>query len=164
MSLKARPAKKDDLMLTFNLINDSLTREMSLNQDLVTLESYRKVFNEIIEATDTHLLIIEQSDELGKGTPIAHIQINQDGEMTLSLANKFRGQHLAKPAIKTVIAYIRRFPSIDRLIAHIKRKNVAALKAFEKAGFMFTRETTVNGYPCLEYIYKIPNRKYGLFY
>ena len=82
----------------------------------------------------------------------------------MSLASEFRGQHLAKPVIRTGIAYIRRDPSIKKLVAHIKHENIASVKAFERAGFQFVGDTTFKGHPYLEYLYKVTSRKFGLFY
>ena len=164
MKLKARPAKKDDLMLLFNWFNDSLTRRMSFNQDPISLETHKEWFNKLLSQGSTRLIIIEQNEDSGNWTPIAQVQIDKNGEITMSLASEFRGQHLAKSVIKTGIAYIRRDPSIKKLVAHIRNENIASVKAFEKAGFLLTCETTVSGHQCFEYIYKIPDRKYGLFY
>ena len=164
MRLRARQVKENDLMLIFDWINDPLTRRMSFNQEPIPLETHKEEFSKVLNQQNTHLLIVEQHEESGKWIPIGQVQINKDGEITMSLASEFRGQHLAKPVIKTGIAYIRRDPSINKLVAHIKQENVASVKAFERAGFQFSCETTVEGHPCLEYNYKIPNRKYGLFH
>ena len=164
MRLRARPARENDLMLLFNWVNDSLVRSMSFNQAPIDLETYKQEFNNTLTQQTSKLLIIERRDESGKWVPIARVQIDEDGEFNMSLTSEMRGQHLAQSVIKTGIGYIRRDPSIEKLIAHIKNKNIASVKSFEKAGFRLNCETTFSGNPCLEYIYKMPNRKFGLFY
>lgn len=164
MRLKARPAVENDVVLLFNWINDPMVRSMSFNQAPNNLETYKQEFKKSLTQQSPHLLIIEQHDGSGKWVPIGQVQIEKDGEFTISLASEFRRQHLAKPVIKTGIAYIRRDPSIKKLVAHIKNKNIASVKSFEKAGFRLNCETTFSGHKCLEYIYKMPNRKFGLFY
>ena len=164
MRLRARPAKEDDLMLIFNWINDPLTRMMSFNQDPILLETYKEGFSKMLSQQNTRLLIVEQYEESGKWTPIAQVQINKDGEMTMSLASEFRGKHLAKSVIKAGITYIRRDHSVKKLIARMKHNNIASIKAFEGAGFQFIRKTNVKGNKCVEYTYNIPRREYGLFY
>jgi RimJ/RimL family protein N-acetyltransferase len=164
MRLKARSARENDLMLLFNWVNDELVRSMSFNQAPIDLETYKQELKKTVTQQNSKLLIVEQHDESGKWVPIGRVQIDKDGEFTMSLTSEMRGQHLAQSVIKAGIGYIRRDPSIEKLVAHIKSKNIASVKSFEKAGFRLNCETTFRGHPCLEYIYKIPNRKFGLFY
>jgi RimJ/RimL family protein N-acetyltransferase len=151
-------------MLLFKWVNDALVRSMSFNQAPIDLETYKQEFNKILTQQNSQLLIIEHHGESGKWVPISQVQIDRDGEFIMSLISEMRGQHLAQSVIKTGIAYIRRDPSIEKLVAHIKTENIFYVKSFEKAGFRLNGETTFDGHPCLEYIYKIPNRKFGLFY
>lgn len=154
MELKVRPARKDDLMLIFDWANDLLTRKMSFNQDPIPLGTHKEWFGKMLSQRRTHLLVVE-GYESGNWVPIAQVRVDEDGEISMSLASEFRGQHLATPVIKDGIAYIkRRFP-IDKLVAHIKHENIVSVKAFESAGFHYTCETTVKRHLCLEYIYKI---------
>lgn len=162
--LKARPSKEDDLLLLFNWINDRLVRTMSFNQEPTPLETYKEEFNRIVSYQNTHLLIIEKYDESGNWVPIAQVQVDKDGKITMSIASEFRGQHLAKAVIKNAIAYIRRDFSIKKLTAQIKCDNTASIKAFESAGFQFVGETITMGHPCREYTYRIARREHGLFY
>jgi RimJ/RimL family protein N-acetyltransferase len=162
MRLRARPAKEDDLMLIFSWINDPLVRSMRFNQDFITLEACKEEFEKILSQQNTHLLIIERYE--GNWAPIAQVQVDKDGQITMSLACEFRGQQLAESVLRTGIAYVRRDFSIKKLVAHIKQNNIASIKAFEGAGFQFVHETDVKGNPCIEYTYRIPRREYGLFY
>jgi RimJ/RimL family protein N-acetyltransferase len=164
MRLRARLAKTNDLTMLFNWDKDALVRSMSFNQAPIDLETYKQEFRKTLSQQNSKLLIIEQQDESGKWIPIGQVHIDKDGEFTMSLTSEMRGQHLAQSVIKTGIGYIRRDPSIEKLIAHIKNNNIASVKSFEKAGFRLNGETTFSGHPCLEYIYKMPDRKLGLFY
>ncbi len=154
MELKARLAREDDLMLIFNWANDSLTRRMSFNQDPIPLGTHKEWFGKVLNQQKIHLLIIE-GYESSNWVPIAQVRVDEDGEISMSLASEFRGQHLATPIIKVGIAYIKREFLIDKLAAHIKHKNIVSVRAFERAGFHYTCETTVKEHLCLEYIYKI---------
>ena len=164
MRLRARPAKEDDLTLILNWINDPLVRSMSFNQAPIALETYKEEFKKTLSQQNTHLLIIEQYEDSGNWVPIAQVQVNKDGEITMSLACEFRGLQLAKSVLKTGIAYVRRDFSIKKLVARIKHNNIASIKAFEGAGFQFVHETNVKGNSCIEYTYRIPRREFGLFY
>ena len=164
MKLRARPAKEGDFMLLFRWINDPLARSMSFSQDLITLEAYKEEFGKILSQQNRHLLIIERYEESGNWAPIAHVQVDKDGQITMSLACEFCGQQLTESVLKTGIAYVRRDFSIKKLVAHIKQNNTTSIKAFEGAGFQFVQETNVKGNPCIEYTYRIPRREYGLFY
>jgi len=164
MRLRARPAKESDCMLIFSWITDHRVRTMSLNQDQSTLEAYTEEFERIVRQQKTHVLIIEQYEDSGNWIPIAHVQVDEDGEITMSLACEDCAQHLGAAVIKTGIAYIRRYPSIEKLVAHMKCDNVACVKAFEGAGFRLASEPTPSGHQYLEYTFTIPHRTFGLFY
>ena len=154
MKLRVRLAREDDLMLIFNWANDSLTRRMSFNQDPISLGTHKEWFSKALSQQYTCLLIVEQYCS-GNWVPIAQIRVDQDGEINMSLASEFRGQRLATPVIKAGIAYIKREFLRDKLTAHIKHENVASVRAFERAGFQFTKETTVKGHRCLEYVFGV---------
>ena len=154
MKLKVRPAKENDLMLIFKWANDPLTRKMSFNQNPISLETHKEWFYKIV-ATHTHLFIVEGKN-LDNWLPVAQVRVDKNGEISMSLASEFRGQHLATPVIKTVIDYCGNFNlPLKELVAHIKPENIASIKTFKRAGFHFVRETMINQHPCLEYIYKI---------
>ena len=164
MRLRARLTKEGDLALIFTWINDPLVRSMSFNQAPITLETYKEEFKKILPQQNTHLLIIERYEDSGNWAPIAQVQVDKDGQITMSMACEFRGQQLAESVLKTGIAYVRRDFSIKKLVARVRQNNIASIEAFEGAGFQFVHETNVNGNPCFEYTYRIPRREFGLFY
>lgn len=151
MELKARPVKENDLMLVFKWANDPLTRRMSFNQDPIPLETHKQWFRKLLSQQKIYFLIIE-GYILDKWTPIAQVRVDQSGEISISLASKFRGCHLASPAIKTAIAYIKDKFLVSELVAHIKHENIISVRVFRRVGFHFIRETTIKGCSCLEYI------------
>jgi hypothetical protein len=131
---------------------------MSFNQALIPLETHKEWFAKVLSLRSTRLFIVEgQESEIW--LPIAQVRVDEDGEISMSLAKEFRGRHLATPVIKTAIAHIKRVTPIRKLVAHIKPENIRSVKAFSRAGFHFARETTVKGHPCLEYTLEIKGSK-----
>ena len=151
--LRLRPAESTDFMLIFNWANDSLTRKMSFNQEPISLEAHEGWFKQVLSRQI--LLLVAEAHKSGNWHPIGTFRVGEDGEVSMSLAAEYRGQHLATPVISIGIKNLGPKFHKDKLVAHIKKDNIASIKAFERAGFYFVAEAEVRGNPCLEYIYEL---------
>jgi len=155
MRLRLRPVMEDDFMLLFKWANDPLTRRMSFDTTPISLEDHKKWFNNLLDHQSTQYLFIVEGNKSNNWFPIAQVRFDENGEISVLLAKEFRGKQLAARVIRVGIDYIQRELPLEKIVAHIKPENIASVKAFERAGFRFTRETTVKCHPCLEYIYNI---------
>ncbi len=152
MKLRARPAEQGDLMLTFELFSDPITRKMDFNQEPVSLETHQKWFRDVLTLPGKYQMIIDGLHQ-DKWIPIGQVRVNDGGEISISLAPQFRNQRLGTPAIIAAIAHIQGNKDMKVLIAHIKQENTNSAKAFLRAGFRYVGTTTVEGHECLEYSY-----------
>ena len=155
MRLRVRPATADDLMLVFEWANDPVTRSMSFEQNSISLADHKEWFSNVLSDNSSPFLIIEGEKHEGNWVPIAQVRFSREGVINMSLDNKFRGQHLATPAIQQAIEYAKNTLNVDVITAYIKPENIASRKVFEKAGFHLQREATVKGSASLEYTYPL---------
>jgi UDP-2,4-diacetamido-2,4,6-trideoxy-beta-L-altropyranose hydrolase len=160
MKLQVRPATDKDLMLIFEWANDPLTRKMSFNQAPIPFESHKKWFRAVLDPSSTTHLFIAEMHASDNWIPVAQVRFDEDGEISMSLTKEYRGQGLATPVIQTAVDYAQN-KNILPVIAHIKQENTASIKAFERAGFQLSGETSVKGRPCLEYVYRLREPKDG---
>ncbi len=153
MKLQARIANADDVILMYGWANDPLVREMSLNQGTVPLDTYKRFFSVLRHDTDVLLLIVEGLEN-DVWLPVAQVRLHKDGAISVSVAADYRGKRLASPVISTALDFAAEVFTLDMVIARIQHRNIASIRAFEGAGFTFSRETTCKGQPCVEYVYK----------
>lgn len=152
MKLTARKATSNDLMTVFEWANDKVTRQMSFNQDQITLEDHKRWFNRIINSPGTYLLIIENEESV----PIGQIRVDNDGEISHSIAKEFRGQKLGTPSLEAAMNYIRTKTDVKEIFAQIKSENTPTLRIYEKYGYNFVSEGLVHGSMIRKYTYQVP--------
>lgn len=145
MKLKLRLATENDLLTIFNLSNDSLTRQMSFNQDIIPMHDHRIWFEKILTSLSTYLYLIENED----GKVISQVRFDNDGEISVSIAKEFRGKGLAIDIIKLAINSVK----IPMIVAHVKQENIKMIRVFDNIGFKFDGRAIVKGYECLRYVY-----------
>ncbi len=154
MKLQARTASADDVMLMYGWANDPLVRDMSLNQGTVPLDTYKRFFSVLRHDTDVLLLIVEGFDNEA-WAPVAQVRLHADGAISVSVAADYRGRRLASSVISTALDFASGVFPLDTIIARIQHKNIASIRAFEGAGFTFSKETICKGQPCVEYVYRL---------
>lgn len=127
--LKVRPARKEDIELTFQWANDRVLREMSFNSDPITWEEHQQWFETILKSQTLYLIA-----EL-RGIPVGQVRIEQDGVVAVFLDPKYRGMRLSHEVLSAAIDYHDTlYPSKD-LIAFVKPENEPSQKLFIGQGF-----------------------------
>ncbi len=155
MGLRVRSAQEEDVALLFEWANDPLVRKMSFNQHPISHEVHAAWFEKVLESKTIHLLVVE-SYENSTWIPAGAFRFDEsDGEVSISLGSKFRGKSLASPLIRAGMEHIGQIWSGERFIARIKPENWPSIRAFERAGFSFSRETVNKGHVCLEFVYPV---------
>lgn len=150
MKLRVRIANKNDRMLTFIWANDPLNRRMSLKDGITPPDTHMRFFFAELDNREGLYLIIEALD--GESwTPIGQARFYKDGAISIMLDERYRGRHLASPAISKVIDFARNFFPVDTVTAEILRGNTPSIKAFKRAGFVFACEVVCGGKPCVRY-------------
>ncbi len=150
--LHLRPVTYEDLELLFAWANDPLSRQMSLQQEPIEWERHREWFGEATSSPETMLLIAEL-EERDSTQPIGQVRIDPGGMVSISIAPEHRRQGFAAPAIEAAIDRYRTRFGRSEFTAYIKPDNIPSQKVFERAGFRFVDETTVNERACFRYLH-----------
>lgn len=148
--INVRKANSNDVELVFNWSNDKLVRSQSFNSNEINYKEHKQWFANRLKNINSFLLINQLENE-----PIGLVRFEIEETNTivgLLLDEKYRGKGLSHlMLIKSCGKYFESFKM--PILAYIKTTNVASVKAFEKAGFMFYKNDTVND--ILTLVYKL---------
>lgn len=137
--LTLRKASSDDLFKVFELSNDDEVRRLSFISSKIDIESHKKWFKSKITNHSTFFLVAEYSGEfVGQ----VRYEINDNEAVVgISISKEFRGLSLGdKILIKSAKLLSESFKEIRKIIAYIKKENIASQKSFEKAGYVFVEK------------------------
>ena len=130
MELKIRKAKFDDCDRIFELSNDPIVRENSLNQYEIKYENHVTWFSNILNSKDFEVFIVENLEDEFVGQ-VRFEKKDSGCYIGLSICKEFRGKHLGFK----VIELGTQKTSFSTIFAIIKRNNIPSLKSFMKAGY-----------------------------
>lgn len=136
--LKLRPATLDDRRALWDWRNDTITRRNSFDSRIIPKEEHDLWFHKAM--SDPGRCLVIGLDEYNEKVGVVRFDIRSKevAEIDVNLAPKKRGLGLgAKLIAQSVNHYLAKFNQMTRITARIKEHNVASLKAFEKAGFVF---------------------------
>ena len=101
-----RLANKDDIKKVFDLSNDDVVRQNSINKGKINWENHTKWFSDRIKNTEEPFYIIE--DE--KGNFIAQVRFNKEDEgfvISISIQKEFRGKGIAGHLLNMAVEDMR---------------------------------------------------------
>ena len=154
MRIKLRKARLDDSKLIYEWRNNKLTREMSLNSNLISWESHCKWFRGALKRKDIVLMICIDAENHQANIAMVRLDIDSNrnsGTVSINLSPNYRGKSLGSECLNAFIDYLdASYKDIIKIRAIIKEENIASIKAFEKAGFLKETELDDNQ---LEYLY-----------
>ena len=148
MELSYRPIALSDELLVFEWNNDVQTRKNSFQSNAIQLEQHKTWFSKKIADKQAYYLIA-----LLENHPIALIRydvsnINTSVGITVSI--EYRGKGLSSQMLKeSALLYFSQFK--NPLLAYIKPENIASIKSFEKAGYVYIRDEMVSNQKALVY-------------
>ena len=133
-NLKIRPVNNEDVKLLHEWANDSDVRANSLSPDPIPFESHENWFKSKLESPNSYIYIIEIASN-----PIGQIRFdlneNDQVEIDYSIDKNYRGQGLGKHIVALGIDQLRRSGREERIIAQVKRDNLASSRVFLSIGF-----------------------------
>ena len=147
-----RKVNSSDCKDIFVWRNDNLTRKMSFNQSLISIENHDKWFNKIL--SDQNVVTYLGNDENFK-IGICRFQIIEKKrivEVSININPKFRNKGFAKILLEKSIQKFRLNFNYN-LFAKIKKNNTASIKIFRYAGF-FKIKTDKD-----KFVYSLPKSK-----
>lgn len=149
MLIRKADNTQSDCKRMFNLSNDTVVRENSFNQGEIKYTDHCEWFERTVGDKDV-LFFLVFADDTEKDF-IGQIRFKRDsGDSTecvisLSIAERFRGKHVAGQFMELGIEEMRKdWPLINTVIAEVKNGNIPSNKLFQSEGFNLT--TRVNIY------------------
>lgn len=131
-----RQARKSDLILYYNWVNDSEVRNSAFNTEPIKLETHKNWFEKKLSDPNSFLYVCYFNSEA-----IGQVRFDVENDMTvidISLSKEFRGQGLSVAMLKATMRYFSINTGFSVFHAEVKKDNVASQKLFLKAGFYET--------------------------
>jgi len=153
-----RPATLDDMKAVFDWANDPGTRKASFTSTEIPWETHVAWYSASLESGDRVLLIAERD---GERLGLLRFDRHRDREgwercsIGINIAPEQRGKGLGTTLLVQGVDEARKV-GIGTIIAEIRPDNVASVRAFEKAGYVFLEEGEQTGQPALKYLYELP--------
>ena len=127
---RLRPATMDDAKILFDWRNDPLTRQHSHNSGEVPWKSHLAWLQTSL-ANPARTLYIAESDGTAVGTVRADLLEGGEYELSWTVAPEARGKGFGK---QMVLQFAREMLSGKRLLAEVKRGNIASEKIAQALG------------------------------
>lgn len=151
-NLNIRKATYKDLKFIFDLRNEEMVRLKSFNNKPICLKEHRQWFKKNLTDNSSIIYIIDI-----KNLPIAQVRFDfikeKEAEINIAVIKDFRNKGYGTEVLKkSSNNFLEEFPQIKTIYAFIKPDNKASLRSFEKAGFLFSKNTIKRGNECVEMI------------
>jgi len=137
-------------MTVYNWSNDVLVRQNSFNSEPIPLDGHKKWFANKLENPNSLFLIAQVN---GKPAGLIRYEVEEKHAVVgILIDSKYRGQKLAKSMLKkSARIYFEQFNL--PVLASIKKENIASVKAFEQAGYLYFEDAIINESP--SFVYKL---------
>lgn len=141
--LEFRKATLEDSRLLFDWSNDDLVRQNSFNSEQLIFENHNQWFAEKLK-DESQLFLIAMVDNQEAGLVRYSIEEN-NAVVGISISKPFRGKQLAP---RFLIDSAKQYFKTNALpiFAYIKKENIASIKSFKNAGYVYLKDTEVKGY------------------
>jgi len=139
-----REAKTRDSRFIFDLSNEKIVRDNSIKKRKIGREEHIKWFNNKLNDNNYEFFVIydEHNNFIGQ----IRYEISDDkAVVSISITKNFRVEKLASKILADSSAILfRNREKIERVFAYIRKENIASLRAFEKAGYIFEKNLNIN--------------------
>lgn len=136
--LRVRLANITDRQNVFDLSNDDMVRQNSINKNKILWENHVKWFDERIKNVEEPFFIVENE----KNDFVAQVRFDKKeyNLISISISSKYRGKGLAS----YIIRVCSEKSGLSPVVAYVKQENVSSLKAFKKAGYNEVDKTLID--------------------
>jgi len=140
-----RKAEKKDIHLVFDLSNDPLVRENSIDSKKILWKDHLDWFGKKINDSDYVFYVI--LDDKGEFIGQIRYEINNKiAVVGISITKKFRGKKLSVLLLnETARNLFKEKESVNEIHALIKPDNIPSIKSFQMAHYLFKKNTWING-------------------
>ncbi|MCK9280014.1 MAG: bifunctional UDP-2,4-diacetamido-2,4,6-trideoxy-beta-L-altropyranose hydrolase/GNAT family N-acetyltransferase [Melioribacteraceae bacterium] len=149
-----RKAMEEDSKNLFDLSNEPIVRENSINPAPIKWEYHQEWFSKRIKDKNYLLLLALDKDEKLAGQIKYDIEKN-NAVVGISISPDHRGKgYASKMLIKSASILKELKPDTNLIIAYIKEENISSIKSFEKSGYQLIGKEIINDNEYLKYIYE----------
>lgn len=139
-----RKAKIEDARLIYDLSNEDLVRENSINQKKIAWEEHIDWLSKKINNDNCFFLLAFTN----KNQFIGQVRIdadNKDSIIGISITKEFRGMGLSTYLLmNSANLFFEKFSSVNSITAKINKNNEPSLSTFIKAGYVFSHTENIN--------------------
>ena len=128
-----RKANNSDESILLDWINDPLSREMSLNSELITPEVHKIWFHRALHSKKIELYIYEKIIKNRKVAPVANLRIERKNKrkyLSWNVSGEMRNKGIGG---RMLVDFVKEFKG--NYFAIIKANNKASMAICEKSGF-----------------------------
>jgi len=138
--IRLTPLEEADAPILFEWINDRALVELSSAFGAVSGADHRQWFDGIRQRPGTHVFAIRRLDDpMLIGTCQLHgvHPIHRSAELQIRIGDaRYRGQGLGTEVVRLLVAFGFDELHLHRISLHVFATNLAAQRAYEKAGFV----------------------------
>ena len=132
--MNLRPATMEDACRLFEWRNDIQTRKNSIDMDEVPWEDHVEWLRKSLSSPTRTLMIAERD-----GVPVGTVRIDREGfrasQLSWTVAPDFRGSGVGREMVSHFADVLT-----GKLIAYIKRENIASQRIAEATGFRLEQD------------------------
>ena len=136
-----REITKSDWKVLLEWRNDKITRQYSLNSDLVSVSEHKEYIKNTI-TNPNRILFIPEYNEIPVGT-IREDRLESDVlELSYTISPMYRGKKIGQ-----IMMSLYLIDTEGSFLCEVKEENISSIKMIEKLGFkLFNKEKRVNFY------------------
>ena len=136
--IKIRKATMEDARRLYEWRNDPDTRANSVHTEEIPWENHLSWLEKTLKDHKRDLYVVEEA-----GEPCGTIRLDDDGEnwfeISWTVAPEFRGKGIGKKMTQKFFdEYLG--DKKERVIARVKKENIASIKMIKSLGFVFKQE------------------------
>ena len=139
-----RQAELGDTDNLYILSNEKLVRNNSIHPENIIYKDHVNWFQKVLSDEKYLILVVEQG-----GGFVGQVKFNLDNTsatISLSLNDSQRGKGIGSRIILESVEFLINLKyGLHDIIAYIKNDNIASIRSFEKAGFLYIGLEDVNG-------------------
>jgi RimJ/RimL family protein N-acetyltransferase len=141
LDVAVRVATADDVIRYFDWANDPDTRQQSFNSEPILWEDHQAWFARKLTDSNALLLVFDMT----KNEPVGQVRFERQGDdeviIGVSIDRPYRGKGLASRLIAEGCRVCRAVWGNVSVSAYIKPDNQPSIRAFERAGFVYSHES-----------------------
>ena len=146
MQIEYKAATNEDCNILFEWVNDEAVRKNAFKSEAIVYDAHTKWFEDKLNDSNAKIYLAYIDKE-----PIGQIRVDIEGKAGLidySIDNQWRGMGCGTRMLKDIIQIIKSDKGYDvtRLVGRVKYSNIAAQRAFVKAGYTETNHELYKEY------------------